>query len=72
MDELPDILAQTKRTLRRFNNVLSSEEQNFEEATDNVRLITGNLRDLTESARRYPSQLLFGEPPPHSQPGGRK
>ncbi len=72
MDELPDILAQTKRTLRRFNNVLSSEEQNFEEATDNVRLITGNLRDLTESARKYPSQLLFGEPPPHSQPGGRK
>jgi phospholipid/cholesterol/gamma-HCH transport system substrate-binding protein/paraquat-inducible protein B len=72
MDELPDILAQTKRTLRRFNNVLSSEEQNFEEATDNVRLITGNLRDLTESARKYPSQLLFGEAPPHSQPGGRK
>ena len=72
LEELPDILAQTKRTLRRFNNVLSSEEQNFEEATDNVRLITGNLRELTESARRYPSQLLFGEPPPHSQPGGRK
>ncbi len=72
MDELPDILAQTKRTLRRFNNVLSSEEQNFEEATDNVRLITGNLRDLTESARKYPSQLMFGEAPPHSQPGGRK
>jgi len=70
LEELPDILAQTKRSLRRFNNVLSSEEQNIEESTENVRLITGNLRDLTESARKYSSQLIFGEPPPHSQPGG--
>jgi len=70
LEELPEILAQTKRSLRRFNNVLSSEEQNIEESTENVRLITGNLRDLTESARKYSSQLIFGEPPPHSQPGG--
>jgi len=72
LEELPEILAQTKRALRRFNNVLSSEEQNIEESTENVRLITGNLRDLTESARKYPSQLMFGEPPPHSHPGGRQ
>jgi phospholipid/cholesterol/gamma-HCH transport system substrate-binding protein/paraquat-inducible protein B len=72
LEELPEILGQLKRTLRRFNNVLSSEEQNIEEATENVRLITGNLRELTESARKYPSQLMFGEPPPRSYPGGRK
>ncbi len=72
LEELPEILAQTKRSLRRFNNVLSSEEQNIEEAADNVRLITGNLRDLTESARKYSSQLIFGDPPPHSKPGGRQ
>jgi phospholipid/cholesterol/gamma-HCH transport system substrate-binding protein/paraquat-inducible protein B len=72
LEELPEILAQTKRALRRFNNVLSSEGQNIEESTENVRLITGNLRDLTESARKYPSQLMFGEPPPRSYPGGRQ
>ncbi len=72
LDELPEILTKVKHTLRRFNNVLSGEEQNIEESTENVRLITGNLRDLTESARKYSSQLIFGEPPPHSQPGGRK
>jgi phospholipid/cholesterol/gamma-HCH transport system substrate-binding protein/paraquat-inducible protein B len=70
LEELPEILTKVKHTLRRFNNVLSSEEQNIEESTENVRLITGNLRDLTESARKYSSQLIFGEPPPHSQPGG--
>ena len=72
LDELPDILAQTKRTLRQFNNFVSSEEQNFEVSTDNVRVITGNLRDLTENARRYPSLLMFGKPPPHSHPGGKQ
>ncbi len=70
LEELPEILTKVKHTLRRFNNVLSGEEQNIEESTENVRLITGNLRDLTESARKYSSQLIFGEPPPHSQPGG--
>ena len=70
LEELPEILTKVKHTLRRFNNVLSGEEQNIEESTENVRLITGNLRDLTESARKYPSQLMFGEPPPHSHPGG--
>ncbi len=71
-EELPEILVQLKQALRRFNNIVSGEEENIEVSTENLRLITGNLRDLTESARRYPSQLLFGEPPPHSQPGGRK
>ncbi len=72
LEELPDILAQTKRTLRQFNNFVSSEEQNFGVSTENVRVITGNLRDLTENARRYPSSLLFGDPPPHSYPGGKQ
>ena len=72
LEELPDIIAQTKRTLRMFNNFVSSEEQNFGVSTENVRVITGNLRDLTENARRYPSSLLFGDPPPHSYPGGKK
>ena len=70
LGELTDILAQLKRTLRQLNYFVSSEEQNIGVSTENVRVITGNLRDLTENARRYPSQLLFGGPPPRSQPGG--
>ena len=72
LDDVPDILAQLKRTLRRFNNFVSSEEQDIEVSTENIRLITGNLRELTENAKRYPSQLMFGEPPPRSEPGGKQ
>ena len=68
--ELPEIVAQLKRTLRKLNNIVSSDEENIVMSTENVRVITGNLRDLTESARRYSSHLIFGDPPPRSQPGG--
>ena len=71
-EELPEILAQLKRTLRQFNYFVSSEEENFGVSTENMRVITGNLRDLSENARRYPSSLLFGDPPPHSYPGGKQ
>ncbi|MCP4267757.1 MAG: ABC transporter substrate-binding protein [Candidatus Brocadiaceae bacterium] len=71
-EELPDILAQLKRTLRRFNNFVSNEEENVAVSTENMRLITENLRDLTESAKKSPSQLIFAGPPPRSNPGGRQ
>ena len=30
---------------------------------ENLRQITDNLRDLTEDAKRYPANVIFGEPP---------
>ena len=30
---------------------------------DNVRVMSENLRDLSETLRSYPSLLLLGEPP---------
>ena len=68
--ELPEMVAQLKRTLRKFRSIVTSDEENITMSTENVREITGNLRDLTESARKYSSYLIFGDPPPRSQPGG--
>jgi paraquat-inducible protein B len=36
---------------------------------NNLRQITDNLRDLSENAKRYPSGVLFGEPPKHESKG---
>lgn len=65
--ELPDTVAQAKRTLRRVNNVVSNQQQNFEVIVDDIRLISESLKEVTGDAERYPSYLLFGEPPPRSQ-----
>ena len=72
LGELPELFAFLKLTLRRFSNLLANEEQNIGVSAENVRLITGNIRELTENARSYPSQVFFGGPPPQSAPGGGK
>ena len=36
----------------------------MEQTVENLRQISDNLRMLTDSAKRYPSQVVFGEPPP--------
>ncbi len=68
--ELPEMVAQLKQILRKFKNIVYRDEENITMSTENVREITGNLRDLSESARKYSSHLIFGDPPPRSQPGG--
>ena len=39
-------------------------EAEFKAVARALRAAVGNLRDLTESLRRYPSQAIFGAPPP--------
>jgi hypothetical protein len=38
---------------------------------NNLRQITDNLRELSENAKRYPSGVIFGEPPKREQPSRR-
>jgi phospholipid/cholesterol/gamma-HCH transport system substrate-binding protein len=66
-----DSAAHLKRILRRVDNLISNQKPDIEAAVENIRRITDNLREVTENARKYPSQVLFGEPPPHSKTGER-
>ncbi|MDR4506652.1 MAG: MlaD family protein [Candidatus Brocadiaceae bacterium] len=68
--ELPEILTDLRKTLHRFNNMISHEEQDIGISADNIRMITENIRELTENTKKYPSHLLFGNPPPPSKFGG--
>lgn len=65
--ELPDTVARANRTLRRVDNVVSNQQQNIEVIVDDIRLISESLKEVTGDAERYPSYLLFGEPPPRSR-----
>jgi ABC-type transporter Mla subunit MlaD len=56
--------------IRRFTSVLSQAEaltrttKNSLPATmENLRVMSENLREVSEMAKRYPSQILFGQPP---------
>ena len=61
---LPKSIASLSRTLGRIDRILGGGEADLTVTLENLRQITDNLRDLTEDAKRYPGQLIFGGPPP--------
>jgi hypothetical protein len=52
-----------ERTLGRLDRLFGGRETDLGTTLENLRQITDNLRDITEDAKRYPSNVLFGAPP---------
>lgn len=65
---LPDDLAPLGQSLRQVSALLTSEQQTIETTLENFRQTSENLLDMSENARSYPSQMLFGAPPPPVEP----
>lgn len=61
--ELNRSVTQLQRSVGRLERLLVGREGDIATTLENLRLISENLRDTTESAKHYPSQLLLGEPP---------
>jgi len=61
--KLPQSIAHLERTLARLDRIFGGGEGDLATTFANLRQITDNLRDLTEDAKRYPSNLFFGAPP---------
>ena len=56
-------VAHMERTLTRLDRIFGGGEADLTTTIENLRQITDNLRDLTEDAKRYPSNVIFGAPP---------
>ncbi|MCC7274041.1 MAG: MCE family protein [Alphaproteobacteria bacterium] len=65
---LPETVATAGRATRRADAMLATGQQDLELLLQNVTIISQNLKELTETAKRYPAQLLFGQPPKRSEP----
>jgi len=59
---LRDALARMDRILTRLDTLTAGADADFAAALHNLRRVSENLRDLTETVRRYPG-AVFGEPP---------
>jgi paraquat-inducible protein B len=64
-------IAHMQRTLARLDRIVGGNESDLSTTLENLRQITDNLRDLTENAKRYPSAVFLGAPPPATKPGGQ-
>ena len=64
---IPQTIAQFNKTLKRMDDFVSGQQGEVEEVMANIKRVSANLRELTEYAKKYPSQVLFGSPPSRSE-----
>jgi len=67
MIQLPEITARLNASLRRIDALLAAKGETIEDVLENLRSVSEELHYLTKTVEHYPSQVLFGEPPSHSQ-----
>jgi phospholipid/cholesterol/gamma-HCH transport system substrate-binding protein/paraquat-inducible protein B len=66
-DRFPDLVTRLSKTLRRADTLLAAQGEKVDDVLENLRTASEELRYLTKAVEQYPSQVLFGEPPPRSQ-----
>lgn len=67
---LPQTVAAIEQAVRRLDAVTADADRDLGPMLRELRLTAENLRILTENMRQYPSQVLFGAPPPRDPPPG--
>jgi hypothetical protein len=55
--------------MSRLDKMLAGRENDIAVTLNNMRQISDNLRELSENAKRYPSGVIFGEPPRQERRG---
>jgi phospholipid/cholesterol/gamma-HCH transport system substrate-binding protein/paraquat-inducible protein B len=63
---LEEVISSLNKTLVRLDRLVSTERPQVELILANFEKISENIKDLTETLKRHPSDLFFSEPP--SQP----
>jgi len=63
-------LIDVQRAVRRIDRLVATQEVSFDEAMRELTAALRNLNSLSEDAKRNPSRMLFGDPPPKTKPGG--
>jgi paraquat-inducible protein B len=64
---VPAIAARLQDTLDRIDKLIASGRPDVEQSLENLRDISANLKELTESLKRHPSEAIFSQPPPKSE-----
>ena len=66
-NDLPQTSTELRQTIQRMNRLLANQQRDIEKTIDNLRAVSENMKEITENSKKYPSQVLFGAPPPPSK-----
>jgi paraquat-inducible protein B len=64
---LPEVIAQLHTSLRRIDRLIAAKTPQIEQALDDARAISENLKQLTGTLSRNPSEIIFSKPPPQTE-----
>ncbi|GAH89789.1 unnamed protein product, partial [marine sediment metagenome] len=67
-EDMPETVDEFNKTLRRLSTLIADRRYEISSILENMETVSANLKELTEDARRYPADVLFGEPPAPSEP----
>ena len=62
--ELDNVLSRLDLTLRRVDRIVVENEEGLLSTLAHLNSIAKNLEEITEDAKRNPSRVFFGDPPP--------
>ena len=66
---LPALIAALQATVQRANNTTSDVTADLAPVLRDAQAAVANLRETSETLRRYPASILLGAPPPRSEQG---
>jgi phospholipid/cholesterol/gamma-HCH transport system substrate-binding protein/paraquat-inducible protein B len=69
--ELVGLVSELRGTNMRLQQMIAGGQYDFQIALENLRVASEDLRELTDTAREYPSYIILGEPPKASKVPGR-
>ncbi|HSE83386.1 MAG TPA: MlaD family protein [Thermodesulfobacteriota bacterium] len=64
-EELPRTISELSKSINEINRFTSAQRLHLDTIFENIQTSSENLRELTDTAKRYPSWVLFGNPPAH-------
>jgi len=64
---IPQTVARLNRTAKRLEQLTAGQQGDMDAVMANLRRMSENLMKLSESAKQYPSQVLFGSAPPRKE-----
>jgi phospholipid/cholesterol/gamma-HCH transport system substrate-binding protein/paraquat-inducible protein B len=68
---LPETNSEFRQTLQRLNRLIVSQQRDIEKTVENLRSTSENMKEIIDNSKKYPSQILFGAPPPPSKVMGK-
>lgn len=62
-EKIDDTLTNVNKSMTKLNQILSNNQMEISTTIENLKIVSQDLREVSNNAKKYPSQLLFGDAP---------